>query len=559
VNQATVPHAADYPDVRRRFHWNVPKSFNLGVACCDVHPPSDPAIIEFDPDGDHRVFSFGQLRQASDRLANGLEGLGLGVGDRVAILVSQSFDAAVAHLAIYKGSYVAVPLSQLFGTDALRHRLVDSGARAMIVDEQVVEVVDELAREVDATLIVVGSGGTASPHVALSELLAASSDVWSVHESSSEDPALIIYTSGTTAAPKGALHAHRVLYGHLPGFELSHDYFPQPGDVFWTPADWAWIGGLMDALMPSLFFGRPVVASPRGRFDPELVVRIIGELGVRSAFLPPTALRLMRQAGVDLSGAALRSVMSGGEPLDPATLDWFRDETGLTIAEIYGQTEANYLVGNSPGLYAVRPGSMGRPYPGHEVATIDESGERMAAGELGEIAVLTPDPVAFLGYWRQPEATAAKYAGQWLRTGDLATVDSDGYFWFKGRTDDLISVAGYRVSPVEVEACLLQHPTVGACAVVGVPDALRGQVIKAFVVPARGSTPSLDELREHVRDRLAAYEMPREIELVSELPLTVTGKVRRRDLRQRRADSGSDNATNERQQPAKVVDDAPGR
>jgi acetyl-CoA synthetase len=530
MNLPTVHPAPDYSAVKRSFRWSIPRTFNLGTACCDVHPAESTAIVEFDLGGDHRFYTFGQLGDASDRLANALEHLGLQGGERVAILVPQSFSAAVAHIAVYKAGLIAVPLSQLFGIDALRHRLADSGARIIIADEDLLDAVDEIAREVGARVIVAGKRPTSAPHLGLTELLAASSSSRAPRETSAEEPALIIYTSGTTAAPKGALHAHRVLFGHLPGFELSHDFFPQPGDVFWTPADWAWIGGLMDGLMPSLFFGRPVVASPPGRFDPEVVVRILEELDVRSTFLPPTALRLLRLAGVDISRSRLRTVMSGGESLDAATLAWFRDETGVTIAEIYGQTEANYLIGNSPNLYPARPGSMGLPYPGHDLLTIDEDGNPVGAGEVGEIALRTPDPVAFLGYWNQPEASAARYTGALLRTGDLAAVDADGYFWFKGRSDDLVITAGYRVAPVEVEACLLQHPSVGACAVVGLPDSVRGQIIKAFVVAARGSTPSVDELREHVRTRLAAYEMPREIEFVSELPLTVTGKLRRRDL-----------------------------
>ena len=328
------------------------------------------------------------------------------------------------------------------------------------------------------------------------------------------------------------LHAHRALFGHLPGFELSHSFFPVVGDVFWTPADWAWIGGLMDALVPTLYLGRPIVAGPRGRFDPELAARVIVETGVRNAFIPPTALRLMKGADVSLPAGALRTVMSGGESLGADTLAWARESLGVTVAEIYGQTEANYLVGNSPGVWDVRPGSMGLPYPGHDVAVIDADGNELPPGETGEIAVRVPDPVAFLEYLNAPDATAAKFVGPWLKTGDLASRDADGYLWFKGRSDDLIISAGYRISPLEVEQCLLGHPAVVAAAVVGIPDELRGQVVKAFVI-ARDEAPSAelaDELKRLVRTRLAAYEYPRELEFVRELPLTVTGKIRRRAL-----------------------------
>jgi acetyl-CoA synthetase len=529
MNAPTVPHGPDYQAVREAFSWQIPEVFNIGDACT-AHPRDSLAIVEFDPSGEHRRFSFGELSDASSRLANALTALGLGESDRVAILIPQSFNTAVAHLGIYKAELVAVPLSPLFGVDAIRHRMQDSGARAVIVSAPLLESVESIAAEVGAQVIVVGVAAAPVGTLALDQLVAAASTKRVSSQRSAESPAFLIYTSGTTAAPKGALHAHRSLFGHLPGFELSHSFFPHAGDLFWTPADWAWIGGLMDALIPTLYFGKPIVAGPPGKFDPHVAIRIMAELEVRNVFLPPTALRLLRQSGAQLRGTNLRTVMSAGESLDRATLDWFRGETGLTVAEMYGQTEANYLVGNSPDLYPVRGGSMGRPYPGHTVVTIDESGRVVEPGETGEIALMTPDPVEFLGYLNQPDATATKYSGELLRTGDLAVMDEDGYLWFKGRADDVISSAGYRISPVEIEACLLQHPDVGAVAVVGVPDDTRGQVVKAFVVPAAGAAPDVETLRMHVRLQLAAYEAPRQIEFVGELPLTVTGKIRRRDL-----------------------------
>jgi acetyl-CoA synthetase len=530
MNSPTVSRGADYDAVRDAFSWEIPALFNIGDACSDPHPRDSVAIIEFDLNGQHRRFTFGELSDASNRLANALVTLALRDGDRVAILVPQSFDTAVAHLGVYKAAMVAVPLSPLFGVDALRHRISDSGARAVIVSEPHLESVKSIAEEVDARVIVAGLSESAGDVLRLDGLLATASPDREPSKLTADSPAFIIYTSGTTAAPKGALHAHRTLFGHLPGFELSHGFFPQDDDLFWTPADWAWIGGLMDAVIPTLYFGKPMVAGPPGRFDPDTAIRIMVELGVRNAFLPPTALRLLRQSNAGVNKTNLRTMMSGGEALDAATLDWFRDETGLTVAEIYGQTEANYLVGNSPDLYPARGGSMGRPYPGHEVAILDEDGTPLQPGHVGEVGVLTPDPVQFIGYWNQPDATAAKYTGDWLRTGDLALADDDGYLWFKGRVDDVIISAGYRIAPVEIEACLLQHPSVAAAAVVGIPDETRGQVVKAFVVPASGTRADLEELRAHVRSQLAAYEAPRQIEFVADLPLTVTGKVRRRDL-----------------------------
>jgi acetyl-CoA synthetase len=533
MNPTTVTPGRDYDAVRRAFRWQIPSVFNIGEACSDEHPPGSTAVIEFDPDGEHRKFSFGELSEASNRLANALLALGLQPNDRVAILVPQSFSTVVAHLGIYKAELVAVPLSPLFGVDALRHRIVDSNTRALIVSEPLLQSVEALAGEVGAQLIVAATEEASSKRLHLAELLATARSERTPSQRSAASPAFIIYTSGTTAAPKGALHAHRSLFGHLPGFELSHGLFPQDGDLFWTPADWAWIGGLMDAVIPTLYFGKPIVAGPPGRFDPDTAVRIMVELDVRNVFLPPTALRLLRQSDARVHTTNLRTVMSAGEALDAATLDWFRRETGLTVAEMYGQTEANYLIGNCPDLYPVQGGSMGRPYPGHTVEVIDETGEPVDAGQIGEIALVTPDPVVFLEYLNQPEATTAKYSDRRLRTGDLAVMDADGYLWFKGRADDVIVSAGYRIAPVEIEACLLQHPSVGAVAVVGIPDETRGQVVKAFVVPAKSTTPDVEELRMHVRRLLAAYEAPREIEFVAELPLTITGKIRRRDLAKR--------------------------
>ena len=294
----------------------------------------------------------------------------------------------------------------------------------------------------------------------------------------------------------------------------------------------------MDAVLPSLYYGVSIVAAPRARFDPEWAARLIVETRIRNAFIPPTALRLMKAAGVTVPEGTLRSVISGGETLGADVLEWGRESLGVTISEMYGQTEANLLVGNAPTLFPPRPGSMGRPYPGHDVGVIDDDGNDVEAGVDGEIALRLPDPVAFLGYFGAPEATAEKTRGGWLRTGDIARRDEDGYIWFLGRADDLIISAGYRISPLEVEQCLLAHDAVLSAAVVGVPDELRGQIVKAFVVPVPSATRGdelVQELQAFVRERLAAYEYPRAVEFVDELPQTVTGKIRRAVLAGRAA------------------------
>jgi acetyl-CoA synthetase len=360
------------------------------------------------------------------------------------------------------------------------------------------------------------------------------------------DPAAIIYTSGTTGPPKGALLPHAALLGNLPGFEYSHDGFPVEGDFFWSPADWAWTGGLWDALMPTLYHGRAILGY-RGRFDAERAFDLLERYAVRNAFLFPTALKMMMKAVPkprERYDLRLRSLMSGGEPVGAAVFEWARSELGVTVNEIFGQTEMNYIVGNSHRVWPVKPGSMGRPYPGHRIAVIDEAGAELGPGQVGDVAVRrtwsdgTPDPVFFLGYWRNDAATAKKYTGQWCRTGDQAAWDADGYLWYQGRDDDMFKSAGYRIGPAEIENCLVKHAAVANCAVVPSPDETRGAVIKAFVLLSPGHAASealMDSIRAHVKQHLAPYQQPREIEFVAELPMTTTGKVQRKVLREREA------------------------
>jgi acetyl-CoA synthetase len=353
-----------------------------------------------------------------------------------------------------------------------------------------------------------------------------------------DDPALIIYTSGTTGPPKGALHAHRTLLGHLPGVEFPHNFFPKENDLFWTPADWAWIGGLIDVLLPSWHHGIPVLAHRARKFDPEEAFHLIAKFDVRNAFMPPTALKLMRQVSDPRSRHQfqVRSIGSGGETLGEELLDWGRDVMGLTINEFYGQTECNLIVGCCADIMEIRPGSMGRAIPGHMVDIVDARGNPVEAGSVGEIAVRRPDPVMFLEYWQKPEATADKYIGDWLLTADLAKKDADGYFWFNGRKDDVITSAGYRIGPAEIEDCLMKHPAVALVAGVGSPDEVRTEIVKAFIVPKADVKPGpdvADDIKTFVKKRLAAHEYPREVEFVKELPMTATGKIMRRELKKR--------------------------
>ncbi|MBA2476926.1 MAG: AMP-binding protein [Actinobacteria bacterium] len=531
-----------YEELRAAFRWEVPASFNIGVACADVHPPRAPALVSLLADGTRRELTFGEVTAYSNRFGNALRELGVGVGDRVAVVLPQRLETAIAHLAVYKLGAIAVPLSVLFGPDALHHRLGDSGARALVTDRRSLERVAAVAGELGGIQVIVVDGEPQRPHLGFWPLVDAASDRLQAVRTDADAPALLIYTSGTTGPPKGALHAHRVVLGHAPGFRLSHDFFPRPGDRFWSPADWAWIGGLVNCLLSTWLHGRPIVGAVReGAFDPEWALALVVSERVRNSFLPPTALKLLRSAGARLEPGALRTVMSGGEVLGAELLAWASERLGVTVNEIWGQTEANYVLGNSSSVWEIRPGSMGRPYPGHEVAVLGPGGEALAPGEVGELAVRTPDPVVFLEYWRQPEETRAKVPDGWLRTGDRARLDEEGYLWFEGRVDDVISSAGYRIGPEEIEQCLLGHPAVALAAAIGVPDDTRGEVVKAFVILRDGFEPApalAEEIRNVVRTRLAAYEYPRHLEFVTELPLTVTGKIRRGELRRREADRG---------------------
>jgi acetyl-CoA synthetase len=526
--------ASRYDELVSAFRWEIPERFNIGTACSDAQPSDAPALVTISPNGSAAEYSFGDISELSNRVANGLRGLGIQRGDRVGVVLTQSLETCITHLGIYKLGAIAVPMSVLFGPDALHHRLGNSGARAVVTDEARLERVVEVTRDLGRIEIVV-TARVQGPLHDFARMVEDASPQLEPVDTSAEDPALIIYTSGTTGSPKGALHAHRVLLGHQPGFRLSHDFFPQDGDRCWTPADWAWIGGLVNALLCCLYNGRPIIAAPRDRgFDPEWATALMLRNGVRNAFFPPTALKLMREARSGVPAGTLRTVMSGGEVLGEEMLTWAHEHLGVTINEIYGQTEVNYVVGNCGSAWPVRPGSMGRPYPGHRVAVLGDDGQPAEPGAVGEVAVAVPDPVAFIGYWQNEAATADKVRDGWVHTGDLGRVDDDGYFWFQGRVDDLISSAGYRIGPEEIEQSLLRHPAVAMSAVIGVPDPVRGEAVKAFIklVDRVEATSSLEqEIQRFVRKRLAAYEYPRQIEFIDELPLTVTGKIRRNELR----------------------------
>ena len=537
-----------YDELHGKFRWNVPPRYNIAQACCGrwAGDRSRFALYWEDESGATAAYSFWDIQREANRLSNALAALGVRRGDRVALLLPQRPESAIAYMAIFQMGAVALPLSHLFGPDALEYRMEHAGASVAIVEPTTLANLWQVRGKLSQLRHVIGVGGARESGVhAWEALLEKSSSRFTLVDTAADDPAVIIYTSGTTGAPKGAYEAHRLLIGNLSGFVHSHDFFPQPGDMFWSPADWAWAGGLFDALLPSWAFGIPILGY-RGKFDAEKAYYLLDKYGVRNSFLFPTALKLMMKAVPEPKkkyDLQLRSIMSAGESVGVTVLEWAREHLGVTINEMFGQTEINYVVGNCRAAWPVKPGSIGRPYPGHRVAVIDEEGRERPRGELGEIAVYRScqgeaDPVFFLEYWKNPQATKDKFIGDWGLTGDQGKMDEDGYLWYQGRSDDVIKSAGYRIGPAEIESCLVKHPAVANAAVIGKPDATRGSIVKAFIVLQPGQQPSQqleEDIRQHVRGRLAPYEYPKEIEFIDALPMTTTGKVQRKELRKREA------------------------
>ncbi|HXZ07857.1 MAG TPA: acyl-CoA synthetase [Paraburkholderia sp.] len=537
-----LPNAATYDALISQFNWQIPARYNIGVDVCDKWADGSDrlALIYENREGEATRFTFDELKALSSRFANALRASGVERGERVAIFLPQSPETAIAHLATYKAGCIAVPLFALFGVDAIQYRLADSGAAALITDtagmHKLAQIRDSLPA-LKAVFCIDADASTAQPGThSFWDSLNAASEAFEPAPTSSDDPAVIIYTSGTTGKPKGALHAHRVLLGHLPGVEMSQARFPLQAKLIWTPADWAWIGGLFDVLLPAWHHGVAVLARRFEKFDGEAAFDLMARHAVTHTFLPPTALKMMRTvAQPERWTLSLRSVASGGESLGEELIAWGRAALGVTINEFYGQTECNVVLSSCASLFEPQIGAIGRAVPGHRVAIVDDAGHEVPRGTAGNIAIASPDPVMFLGYWHNEAATRDKFAGEWLLTGDLGTCDAEGFIRFVGRNDDVITSAGYRIGPASIEDCLLRHPAVCMAAVVGAPDAGRTEIVTAFIVLNAGFDASdelVREIQQHVKTRLAAHEYPRDIRFVDSLPMTATGKVMRKSLRE---------------------------
>ncbi len=528
-----------YEEIYRNFKWNIPAQYNIADDVCDrwANGPERLALIYEDKAKKVHRYTFQQIQQYANQWANTLVSLGLKRGERVTVLLAQDPECAITHVACWKAGMVSCPTSVLFGADALIYRLHDSRARVLITDSANFAKAEEARREAPLLEHIFVIDGEPAGSRNFWNTIASASSTFENVRTMAEDTAWISYTSGTTGMPKGSVQPHRMMLGHMPSLEFAYDFFPQPKDTLWSPADWAWMAGLMDVIFPGWFHGCTVVATAMKGFEPEEAYRILDQHAVTLALLTPTMLKLMRGVPDPLSRYTLklRAVASGGESVGKELIEWGRRELKMSINEAFGQTECNVILANNGNVMPIKPGSLGRPTPGSIVAFVDDAGQEVAPGQTGHIACKRPHPVMLKEYLNKPEATRDKFIGDWLITGDTGHMDDDGYFWFHGRADDVITSSGYRIGPSEIEDALLKHPAVKMAAVIGVPDPVRTEIIKAFIIPAPDIIPSealIEELKDSVRQRLAKHEVPRLIEFVESLPMTTTGKIMRRELRE---------------------------
>ncbi|HEY2960601.1 MAG TPA: acyl-CoA synthetase [Actinomycetota bacterium] len=520
-----------YAEMTEGFKWEVPATYNIATDVLDKHEPERPAMRYLSDDGRDERWTFGDLQRLTNRTANALRGLGVERGDRVAVMAPASPEIAATFMAAYKCEAILLSMSVLYGDDGVSHRLNDSGAKVLVTSADHRDRVGALAERAPSVehLVVVGGQGPES----FEELTRAASDSFPSPATDPDAPAQLYYSSGTTGPAKGILHAHRYVLAHEE-FQFCHDV--RAGELFCSTGEWAWIAGIVPGLLGPWRFGvETLVHGRRGGFDPGKALRLIADNGVGNVFTTPTAIRaMMGVGGAEKLSFGVRLACSAGEPLNPEAIAWWERTVGSPVLDYYGLTESYPLCGNFPTV-PVRPGSMGLPLPGWEVALLDPDEQPVPQGEAGEICLRArSNPHYPLGYWNRPADSEEVFGGEWFHTKDTARQDEDGYVWYHGRADDVIIAAGYRIGPFEVESCLLEHPAVAESAVVASPDQVRGNIVKAFVRLAPGHRPDAAltiELQQHVRDHLSAYAYPRRVEFVDDLPKTLTGKIRRAELR----------------------------
>jgi acetyl-CoA synthetase len=510
-----------YEQACAQHRWQVPERYNIASDVCDKHPRDKLAMVWEDWRGTERRVSWGELQDLASKFANVLTKSGVERGDRVAMLLPATPETAAAFLGTWKAGAILLSMSVLYGDEGIRHRIQDSQAKVLVTNA---ENADRIERGLVDEVLVLDD-----------KLFADASARFDTVDTSADDPAQLYYSSGTTGLAKGILHAHRYILAHEE-FIYCHDV--RDGELFHGMGEWAWAAGIAPLLGPWRLGATQFVFQRQGGFDPDQQLAVLSKHGVTNVFTTPTAMRSMM--GVGDAGKRypqqFRVVCSAGEPLNPEAIRWFRSQYGLTVLDFYGLTESYPLCANFPFM-EVREGSMGRPMPGWEVQILDEDEKPVPAGERGEICLRArSNPHYPLGYWNRPEDTEEAFGGEWFHTKDAAEQDEDGYFWYAGRADDVIISAGYRIGPFEVESACIEHPAVREAAAVASPDERRGNVVKAFVVLSEGHGPSDDlaeDIKRFVRDRHSAYAYPRRIEFVDDLPKTLTGKIRRIELRER--------------------------
>jgi len=511
-------------DARDHASWIPDPSYSMVKDALFDQDPDTIAILRSGLHQPHGV-TFGEIQQTARLIAGALADRGIKPGDRVAMYLDPSQAAAEVVCGVLAAGAVILPMPMLLGGLSVTHRLSDAGASLLVTDAAGTARLNETeARTAGIPVLTVDSTSAAD---LMNE--ARRAEPVEPYQPSGDEPALLMYTSGTSGNPKGIVHANRVLLGHA-GVDFAFELFEED-DVYYGTADWGWVGGLMLGLLVPWSFGVPVVAFRQQRFNPAATLAVFERYGVTTAFLPPSVLRLLAAHG-QAPRRRLRAVVTGGEPAGAAEMEWSRRHLAAAVNKAFGQTEANALIGDSVVLGSVDDATMGAPYPGHTVRLLDDAGDEVAAGEVGEIALSLPDPVAMLGVWSSELGRPVSVDTSWHRTGDLARKSFGRRLEYIGRIDDVIKSRGYRIGPGEIEQALKLHPSVDDAAVVGVTDADFGQHIKAFVqLHETELDDSLEAvLRELVASTVGPHARPRDIESIDQMPRTETGKLLRREL-----------------------------